>query len=74
MISSYSEGNKKAAVKIDKAEVIYNARDFDSSHLNTAKCIETLTQLVYLFNKGEHFTEEEGTKLFFAITKLLQTD
>ena len=52
MISSYSEGNKKAAVKIDKAEVIYNARDFDSSHLNTTKCIQTLTQLVYLFNKG----------------------
>lgn len=74
MFSGYSEGGKKAAVKIDKAAVIYNAREFDNSHLDTSKCIRTLTQLVYLFNRGEYFSEEEGTKLFFAISKLLQTE
>jgi coatomer protein complex subunit gamma len=75
-ISTYTEGGKKKAsfIKIDKAATIYDARGFHNTQLDTPKCIRTLTNLIYLFNQGEHFSEEEGTQLFFAITKLLQSE
>lgn len=75
-ISTYTESTKKKAafVKIDKAATIYDARAFHNTQLETPKCIRTLTNLIYLFNQGEHFSEEEGTQLFFAITKLLQSE
>ena len=74
-ISAYSDGGKKknAFVKIDKSSTMYDARCFHSTQLDTKKCIRTLTNLIYLFNQGEHFTPDEGTQLFFSITKLLQS-
>ena len=76
LVSSYTDNSKdKAAfVKIDKAATIYDARCFHNTQLDTAKCIRTLANLIYLFNQGEHFSEDEGTQLFFAITKLLQSE
>ena len=52
---------------------MYEARNFHNTQLDTKKCIRTLTDLIYLFNQGIYFTAEEGTQLFFAITKLLQS-
>ena len=75
MISGYNDGGKKKSsfVKIDKSATMYDARCFHNTQLDTTKCIRTLTNLIYLFNQGEHFTEDEGTQLFFAMTKLLQS-
>jgi coatomer protein complex subunit gamma len=75
-ISTYTEGSKKKAafIRIDKAATIYDARGFHSLQLENTKCMRTLTNLIYLFNQGEHFSEDEGTQLFFAITKLLQSE
>jgi len=75
MISSYTDGGKKKAafVKIDKAATLYSARCFHDSQLDIPKCVRTLTDLIYHFNQGEYFSEDEGTNLFFAITKLLQS-
>lgn len=74
-INAYTDHKKKAAfVKIDKSSTMYDARCFHNTQLDTTKCIRTLTNLIYLFNQGEHFSEDEGTQLFFAITKLLQSE
>jgi coatomer protein complex subunit gamma len=32
-----------------------------------------MVELIYLLNQGIHFTNDEGTQLFFSITKLLQS-
>jgi hypothetical protein len=60
LVSSYTDNGKdKAAfVKIDKSATIYDARCFHNTQLDTAKCIRTLTNLIYLFNQGEHFSED----------------
>jgi coatomer protein complex subunit gamma len=75
-ITSYTDNTKKKAafVRIDKSTTMYDARCFHQTQLDCPKCIRTLTNLIYLFNQGEHFSEDEGTQLFFAITKLLQSE
>ncbi len=58
-ITAYTDSHKKKAtfVKIDKASTMYDARCFHNTQLDTNKCIRTLTNLIYLFNQGEHFSE-----------------
>jgi coatomer subunit gamma len=75
-ISSYTEGGRKKAafVRIDKTATMQEAKCFNSTNIDPPKCIKILTNLIYLLNHGERFTEDEGTQLFFAITKLLQSE
>ena len=61
-------------VKVDKTATIYEAKSFHDSRIDPKKCISVLAKLIYLFNQGESFTEDEATGLFFSITKLFQTD
>lgn len=61
-------------MKVDKTATIYEAKAFHDSKIDPKKCISTLAKLIYLFNQGEPFTEDEATSLFFSITKLFQTD
>jgi coatomer protein complex subunit gamma len=53
---------------------MHEAKCFNNSNIDPPKCIKILVNLIYLYNQGQHFTEEEGTQLFFAITKLLQSE
>jgi coatomer protein complex subunit gamma len=50
------------------------AKCFNSSNIDPPKCIKILVNLIYLLNQGEPFSDDEGTQLFFAITKLLQSE
>lgn len=74
-LNNYTDGGKKKAafVKIDKTATMHEAKCFNSSNIDPNKCIKILVNLIYLLNQGEHFTDDEGTQLFFAITKLLQS-
>lgn len=76
MINNYTEGMRKKAafVRIDKTATMQEAKCFNNSTLDPPKCIKILVNLIYLLNHGERFTDDEGTQLFFAITKLLQSD
>jgi len=46
---------------------------FNEQTLRTGKCIAVLTKILYLINKGETFSDEEATQLFFSATKLFQS-
>lgn len=46
---------------------------FNEQTLRTGKCITVLTKILYLITKGETFSDEEATQLFFAATKLFQS-
>lgn len=76
-ISNYTntDGRRKKAalVKIDKTATMQEAKCFNISNIDPPKCIKILVNLVYLLNQGEPFSDDEGTQLFFAITKLLQS-
>lgn len=60
----------KAVVKISRNDVMVAARAFNESSVDAKKAERTITELIYLFNQGEAFSEEEVIQLFFAITKL----
>mmetsp|Transcript_96456 Transcript_96456/g.241880 ORF Transcript_96456/g.241880 Transcript_96456/m.241880 type:complete len:923 (-) Transcript_96456:138-2906(-) len=57
----------------DKAAVIQNSRCFGETPIDSEKCLNLLTRILYLLQQGEKFTEQELTGLFFGVTKLFQT-
>jgi coatomer protein complex subunit gamma len=56
----------------DKAAVMQSARCFSESPIDSHKCLDLLTRILYLLQQGEKFTTEEMTRLFFDVTKLFQ--
>jgi hypothetical protein len=58
---------------VSKNLVMQEARIFHQAQINASKCTMVLTKVLYLINTGEHFSNEEGTDLFFAVTKLFQS-
>ncbi|CAA9988473.1 coatomer subunit gamma, putative [Plasmodium knowlesi strain H] len=59
----------------DKASILQETRVFSSYPLNTQKCMQILTKILYLINKGEEkLTSQECTDIFFNITKLFQSN
>lgn len=64
----------KAFKNLDKTTLIQEARCFNSTPVNPRKCIHILTKIIYLLNQGETLTREEATNLFFATTKLFQSN
>ncbi|GAB66723.1 coat protein gamma subunit [Plasmodium cynomolgi strain B] len=59
----------------DKASILQETRVFSSYPLNTQKCMQILTKILYLINKGEEkLTPQECTDIFFNITKLFQSN
>ncbi|KCV70563.1 hypothetical protein H696_02908 [Fonticula alba] len=61
--------------QVDKYTVLQDARVFNNAGSdNITKCLQVLTRIMYLRTcKGEAFTEQEATNLFFAVTKLFQS-
>lgn len=57
---------------LDRSSVLQEARVFHQTPINTRRCCEILTKILYLINKGENFTTNEATDTFFAMTKLFQ--
>ena len=55
-IQSYRK--TKGAIKINRNDVMVSARSFNESNINAKKAERTLTELIYLFNQGEIFSEE----------------
>ncbi|KAA8497194.1 Coatomer subunit gamma-2 [Porphyridium purpureum] len=58
---------------IQKGQVLQECRVFNDQKLNTAKCEEALTRLLYLVMQGEKLTIDEGGTVFFGVTKLFQS-
>lgn len=59
---------------MDKGQVLQEARVFNEAQLDVRRCHQVVTKLLYLLNRGEHFTKTEATEVFFATTKLFQSD
>ena len=59
---------------LTKQDVIIESSCFNERNFNPRTCQQVLTKLIYLFDKGEKFTDDELSTLFFAITKLFQSD
>ncbi|XP_039264916.1 coatomer subunit gamma-2-like [Styela clava] len=66
-----ASGNNPFA-SIDRAAVLQEARVFHQTPINPRRCCDILTKIIYLINQGEHFTTNEATDTFFAMTKLFQ--
>eukprot|EP00929_Paragymnodinium_shiwhaense_P080799 TRINITY_DN4215_c1_g1_i1.p1 TRINITY_DN4215_c1_g1~~TRINITY_DN4215_c1_g1_i1.p1 ORF type:complete len:938 (+),score=324.72 TRINITY_DN4215_c1_g1_i1:105-2918(+) len=58
----------------DKASVLQQTRCFGDSPIDSHKCIELCTRVLYLLQQGEVFTSKELTPLFFGVTKLFQAE
>jgi len=58
---------------IDKSTVVQECRIFNDIELDSAKCCELLTKILYLVQQGNKFTSEESTMMFFGVTKLFQS-
>eukprot|EP00933_Yihiella_yeosuensis_P015635 TRINITY_DN13580_c0_g1_i1.p1 TRINITY_DN13580_c0_g1~~TRINITY_DN13580_c0_g1_i1.p1 ORF type:complete len:921 (-),score=216.04 TRINITY_DN13580_c0_g1_i1:472-3234(-) len=56
----------------DKAAVLQHSRCFSDAPLDSQKCLDLLTRVLYLLQQGEKFKPEEITNLFFGVTKLFQ--
>lgn len=57
----------------DKASVLQQSRCFSDTPIDSEKCLNLLTRVLYLLQQGEKFTSQELTTLFFDVTKLFQT-
>ncbi len=58
---------------IQKNLVMREAKIFSDSVLNPTRCSRVLTRVLYLITQGETFNSDESTELFFAVTKLFQS-
>ena len=58
---------------LEKGVVLQEKAVFNKTPLNVKACCELLTKVLVLINRGEHFTQTEATDLFFAVTKLFQS-
>ncbi|VAI07993.1 unnamed protein product [Triticum turgidum subsp. durum] len=59
---------------IEKGAVLQEARAFHDPQLDAKRCSQVITKLLYLINQGESFTKVEATEVFFAVTKLFQSN
>ncbi|XP_071038882.1 coatomer subunit gamma-2 [Parasteatoda tepidariorum] len=59
---------------LEKTTVLQEARTFNETPLNTRKCANILTKMIYLLNQGEQLATVEATEAFFAMTKLFQSN
>lgn len=68
------EGASNAFQNLDKTTLLQEARHFNETPVNTRKCTLILTKILYLLNQGEALTTQEATEIFFATTKLFQSN
>ncbi|KAK3022029.1 hypothetical protein RJ639_047419 [Escallonia herrerae] len=70
---SYSTAEYSPFLGIEKGAVLQEARVFNDPQLDSRRCSQVITKLLYLLNQGETFTKIEATEVFFAVTKLFQS-
>lgn len=58
---------------LDRSTVLQESRSFNDTPINTRKCIQILSKVLYLMNQGTVFGTMEATETFFAMTKLFQS-
>lgn len=58
---------------LEKGAVLQEKTVFNESPVNPRKCRVVLTKFLYMIHQGETFTKQEATDLFFAVTKLFQS-
>ena len=58
---------------VDKGAVVQERRVFNETPVDPRKCCHLMTKVLYLLNNGTHFNVQEATDLFFAATKLFQS-
>nr|CDS21793.1 Coatomer subunit gamma [Echinococcus granulosus] len=66
------DGIGSTYMNVDKSAVLQDARLFNANQPNPRKCIQILTRILCLLNKGVKFSRQEATTTFFAVTKLFQ--
>lgn len=59
---------------LTKQDLIIESVIFNERVINPKRCQAVLTKLIYLFDRGEQFTDDELSGLFFSITKLFQSE
>ena len=59
---------------LTKQDLILESSCFNERNFDARKCQLVLTKLIHLFNRGEKFTDDETSSLFFSITKLFQSE
>lgn len=60
--------------QLDKGVILQETRMFSETPLRTRECYNLLTKILYFLSKGEQLTTKEATDLFFAVTKLFQSN
>lgn len=75
-LSSKSTGEETISqfTTLTKQDLILESAIFNEKAINPKKCQQVLTKLIYLFDKGEQFNDDELSGLFFSITKLFQSE
>lgn len=58
----------------DKTSVLQEARVFNETPVNVKRSTHVLTKILYLLNQGEILAPKEATDVFFAMTKLFQSN
>ena len=59
---------------VEKGAVVQERRVFNETPVDPRKCCHLMTKVLYLLNNGIEFTAQEATDLFFASTKLFQSN
>lgn len=62
---------------LEKAAVLQESRIFHDATIvtqNPRKCCQMITKLLFLLVKGDSFSSNEVTEVFFGVTKLFQSD
>lgn len=71
---SLKEDGISQYTSLSKQDLLLESAIFNEKVINPKKCQQVLTKLIYLFDKGTEFTDEELSGLFFSISKLFQSE
>eukprot|EP01105_Mastigella_eilhardi_P005847 TRINITY_DN17549_c0_g1_i1.p1 TRINITY_DN17549_c0_g1~~TRINITY_DN17549_c0_g1_i1.p1 ORF type:complete len:915 (-),score=287.02 TRINITY_DN17549_c0_g1_i1:59-2746(-) len=73
-VESKKEEDAPMFTTIDKGAVLQEKRVFNDTPVNPKRCRLLLTKILYLLQQGgQPFSKQEATDLFFAVTKLFQS-
>lgn len=73
MKDGHEDRNTDPLTAIEKNKVLQDSRCFDDRQINSKECLSIITKILFLLNQGEELTDNEGTELFFRVTKLFQS-
>ncbi|KYQ91694.1 adaptin N-terminal domain-containing protein [Tieghemostelium lacteum] len=70
---SESNSSELMLINLDKGQVIQEKRAFNETPVQPRKCSLVISQFLFLLARGDSFTPNEATDIFFAATKLFQS-